>query len=220
MLVCRTGRDRRCGGIADTPDAPSRRPRPSSAACAASACSSCGSAILLVLFVIARERALPPPLAGVVPLRGGAGGGAHARALPMVVSVTLARGAMRMADEEGHREAALRRCTTWAAWTCSAPTRPGTLTEAQIRLEQPRGCAGARQRARARPRLSQQLISRPDSGARSTTRSSSTPRSTSRAWRKIDEVPFDFERRRVSVLARTTGERSASWSSRARPKTC
>jgi len=27
------------------------------------------------------------------------------------------------------------------------------------------------------------------------------------AWRKIDEVPFDFERRRVSVLAETDGER-------------
>ena len=32
------------------------------------------------------------------------------------------------------------------------------------------------------------------------TRSSGTRRSTSAGWRKIDEVPFDFERRRVSVL--------------------
>ena len=28
----------------------------------------------------------------------------------------------------------------------------------------------------------------------------STRKSTQRGWRKIDEVPFDFERRRVSVL--------------------
>ena len=43
--------------------------------------------------------------------------------LPMVVSVTLSRGAMRMAQAQVivKRLAAIQ---TWAAWTCCAPTRP------------------------------------------------------------------------------------------------
>ena len=42
--------------------------------------------------------------------------------------------------------------------------------------------------------------SRAASRARWTRRSSPSSGSTSPAWHKIDEVPFDFERRRVSVL--------------------
>ena len=44
------------------------------------------------------------------------------------------------------------------------------------------------------------------------------PRAAGRAgWAKIDEVPFDFQRRRVSVLVETRA--GACWSSRAHPRT-
>ena len=44
--------------------------------------------------------------------------------LPMIVTVTLARGAVRMARAEGDRQAPRPRSRTSAAWTSSAATRP------------------------------------------------------------------------------------------------
>ena len=86
--------------------------------------------------------------------------------------------------------------------------KTGTLTEAQhparAATSTPhgrtaRGCfelAYLNSALRDRP---QEPARRGDPGARAS--------STSRRWRKLDEVPFDFERRRVSVLVEGDGER-------------
>ena len=44
--------------------------------------------------------------------------------LPMIVTVNLAKGAMAMSREEGHRQAARMPSRTSARWTSCAPTRP------------------------------------------------------------------------------------------------
>ena len=118
----------------------------------------------------------------------------------MIVSVTLARGAMRMAAKHVivKRLAAIE---TSAAMDVLCTDKTGTLTEAKIALEAHSDIGGPRQRSRARAGLRQQRVARRASGARSTRPSSRRGKVDLQGWTKIDEVPFDFERRRVSVLA-------------------
>ena len=62
-------------------------------------------------------------------------------------------------------------------------------------------------------------ISRTACSARSTARSSITDAVDATGWTKLDEVPFDYQRRRVSLLLESEGRTPAS-SSRAAPRTC
>jgi len=118
--------------------------------------------------------------------------------LPMVVSVTLARGAQRMAKQQMivKRMAAIQDLGSMDV-LCTDKT--GTLTEAKIRMERhvnPQGQISERVVKLA------YLNSFFESGLRSPLDDAILAHEhiDVTGWNKIDEVPFDFERRRVSVL--------------------
>ena len=118
--------------------------------------------------------------------------------LPMVVSVTLARGALRMAGKQVlvKRLAAIHELGSMDV-LCTDKT--GTLTEASIRLARHVDGHG-----RDSPRVLElaYLNSYFETGLRSPVDEAilRRPAVDVAGWRKLDEVPFDFERRRVSVL--------------------
>lgn len=118
--------------------------------------------------------------------------------LPMVVSVTLSRGAMMMAKKRVivKRLASIQNLGSMDV-LCTDKT--GTLTEAKIRLEQhvdPQGVVSERVLELA------YLNSVFETGLKSPLDDAILNHENIdvSAWNKIDEVPFDFERRRVSVL--------------------
>jgi Mg2+-importing ATPase len=118
--------------------------------------------------------------------------------LPMVVSVTLSRGAMLMAKERVilKRLAAIQNLGSMDI-LCTDKT--GTLTEAKIKLErhiEPQGQPSERALELA------YLSSFFETGLRSPLDAAILAHQEIdvNAWKKIDEVPFDFERCRLSVL--------------------
>ncbi|MBN9132211.1 MAG: magnesium-translocating P-type ATPase [Nitrosospira multiformis] len=118
--------------------------------------------------------------------------------LPMVISVTLSRGALRMARMQiiVKRLSAIQDLGSVDV-LCTDKT--GTLTEAKIRLEKHvdvNGCSSERVLELA------YLNSFFETGMRSPLDQAILDHEHIEVgtWRKIDEVPFDFERRRISVL--------------------
>ncbi len=125
--------------------------------------------------------------------------------LPMVISVTLARGALRMARQQVivKRLSAIQDLGSMDV-LCTDKT--GTLTEAKIRMEahvDPYGKDSARVLELA------YLNSFFESGLRNPMDEAILEHRhiDTAGWHKIDEVPFDFERRRVSVLVENDGQR-------------
>ena len=118
--------------------------------------------------------------------------------LPMVVSVTLSRGALRMATHKVivKRLAAIQNLGSMDV-LCTDKT--GTLTEARIHLERHMDPLG---RESARVLELAYFNSFFETGLKSPLDDAILEHQEIdvRSWRKIDEVPFDFERRRVSVL--------------------
>jgi P-type Mg2+ transporter len=118
--------------------------------------------------------------------------------LPMIVTVTLARGAMRMADKKVivKRLASIHNLGSMDV-LCTDKT--GTLTEAHIRLE--RHITGLGQESNRVLELAY-LNSRFETGVKNPLDEAILAHQEIdvSAWRKIDEVPFGFERRRISVL--------------------
>ena len=118
--------------------------------------------------------------------------------LPMVVSVTLSKGALRMAAKKVivKRLSAIQNLGSMDV-LCTDKT--GTLTEARIHLE--RHVNGLGQES---PRVLElaYLNSFFETGLKSPLDDAILEHREidTSAWRKIDECPFDFERRRVSVL--------------------
>ena len=125
--------------------------------------------------------------------------------LPMVVSVTLAHGAMRMAKKQVivKRLSAIHDLGSVDV-LCSDKT--GTLTEARIKLIRELDPAGTTSR---RVLELAYVNASFESGLKSPLDDAiiaAEPIDVA-GWRKIDEVPFDFERRRVSVLVAKADER-------------
>lgn len=118
--------------------------------------------------------------------------------LPMVVSVTLARGALRMAGKQMivKRLSAIQDLGSMDV-LCTDKT--GTLTEAKIRLERHVDTAG---QPSDRVLELAYFNSFYETGLKSPLDEAILAHRHIElgAWKKIDEVPFDFERRRVSVL--------------------
>ncbi|MGB8639281.1 MAG: magnesium-translocating P-type ATPase, partial [Pseudolabrys sp.] len=125
--------------------------------------------------------------------------------LPMIVSVTLARGAMRLAKQKVivKRLAAIHDLGSMDV-LCTDKT--GTLTEAKIVLIRHIAVSGADSE---RVLELAWLNSHFESGLRSPLDAAILEHGPSvpAGWTKIDEVPFDFERRRVSVLLEHEGRR-------------
>jgi Mg2+-importing ATPase len=126
--------------------------------------------------------------------------------LPMIMTVTLSRGAQRMAARKVvvKRLAAIHDLGTMDV-LCTDKT--GTLTEARMSLVAHPGSNGA-----TNPRVLElaALNSRLETGIRTPLDDAIIAGATGLpldGWRRIADVPFDFERRRVSVLAERDGKR-------------
>ena len=126
--------------------------------------------------------------------------------LPMITSVTLARGAVRMARRKvivKHLEA----IQNFGSIDVLCSDKTGTLTSGEMTLE--RCCDG---RGAASPRVL--ALARTNSALQAGIRSpldaallaAPAPEAVVAA-RKLDEVPFDFERRRLSVVVEQGGRR-------------
>jgi Mg2+-importing ATPase len=125
--------------------------------------------------------------------------------LPMVVTVTLAGGAKRLAA----RRVIVKRLAAihdLGAMDVLCTDKTGTLTEARIKLVRH---IDARGETSERVLELAYLNSVFESGIRSPLDDAILDRGQRDvgAWRKLDEVPFDFERRRVSVLLEGEGAR-------------
>ncbi|MBX6744870.1 MAG: HAD-IC family P-type ATPase, partial [Acetobacteraceae bacterium] len=126
--------------------------------------------------------------------------------LPMVTTVTLSRGALRMAA----RKVVVKRLAAihdLGAMDVLCTDKTGTLTEARIELVGHPGPDGA---DAGRVLELAAVNSRFESGVRSPLDDAILAGAAGLAldgWRRIADVPFDFERRRVSVLAEQDGRR-------------
>lgn len=126
--------------------------------------------------------------------------------LPMIVTVTLSRGALRMAQKSVivKRLAAIH---DLGAMDVLCTDKTGTLTEARISLVGHRGVRSTDGERTLTLALVNSVFS---SGIRSPLDHAiieHCKQDQIRQWRKIDEVPFDFDRRAVTVLAEHAGER-------------
>ena len=125
--------------------------------------------------------------------------------LPMIVSVTLARGAIRMAKAQVivKRLGAIHDLGSMDV-LCTDKT--GTLTEAKIRLARQVSLSGiSSERVLELAWLNSHFQAGLRNPLDTAILESGAPRGA--GWRKIDEVPFDFQRRRVSVLVEHAGRR-------------
>jgi len=154
--------------------------------------------VLLVLFVLFVNAMFHKPWLDSFLFAVALAVGLTPELLPMVVSVTLSRGALRMAEKRVivKRLAAIQNLGSMDV-LCTDKT--GTLTEAKIRLERHVDAQG---RPSDRVLELAYLNSFFETGLKSPLDEAILDHQNidSGAWKKIDEVPFDFERRRVSVL--------------------
>jgi Mg2+-importing ATPase len=155
--------------------------------------------VLLVLAVILVNAALHRPWLESFLFALALAVGLTPELLPMIVSVCLARGALRMAGKKVivKRLAAIHDLGSMDV-LCTDKT--GTLTEARIHLAHHRDALG---RESERVLFLAYLNSYFETGLKSPLDDAILAHAAHlsvAAWRKIDEVPFDFERRRVSVL--------------------
>jgi len=161
--------------------------------------------IFLVLFVVLVNILFHRPLLESFLFALALAVGLTPELLPMIVSVTLAHGAIRLSRKEVivKRQSAIDDLGAMDVF-CSDKT--GTLTEARIKLVREVDLAGQDSGAVMQMAL---LNAAFETGLRSPLDEAilTAGKIDLKAWRKIDEVPFDFERRRVSVLVEGGGRR-------------
>ncbi len=154
--------------------------------------------VLMVLFVLMVNTLTHKPLLESFLFAIALAVGLTPELLPMVISVTLARGALRMAGKHVivKRLAAIQNLGSMDV-LCTDKT--GTLTEAKINLERHVDIEGGDS-----PRVLElaYLNSSFETGLKSPLDEAILAHGhlDMSKWKKIDEAPFDFERRRVSVL--------------------
>jgi Mg2+-importing ATPase len=161
--------------------------------------------VLLVLFTLLVNVALHRSLLESFLFAVALAVGLTPELLPMVVSVTLTRGALRMAALKVivKRPSAIQ---DMGAMDVLCTDKTGTLTEAKIRLERHVDATG---QDNANVLAQAYLNSYFESGLKSPLDHAILAHEDIdvSGWSKIDEVPFDFERRRVSVLVQRAGAR-------------
>jgi P-type Mg2+ transporter len=197
VLVCHTGARTAIGDIAETLET---APPPTSFEIGT---RKFGMLIMrltvfLVLFVLMMNTLSHKPLLESFLFAIALAVGLTPEMLPMVISVTLSRGAIRMA----RRSVIVRRLAAienLGAMDVLCTDKTGTLTEAKIRLERHVDALGREservlQLAYLNSFFETGLKSPLDDAILAHAEIDVSP------WKKIDEVPFDFERRRVSVL--------------------
>jgi Mg2+-importing ATPase len=167
-------------------------------------------AVLMVLFVLVVNIAFQRPLLESLLFALALAVGLTPELLPMVTTVTLARSALELA----RRKVIVKRLAAIhdiGAMDVLCTDKTGTLTEARIDLVQ---CIDGFGADSARAFLLAAVNSRCESGMKSPLDEAilKAPApvgvtADAAAWEKIDEAPFDFERRRVSILAQHGTER-------------
>ncbi|MGA7713857.1 MAG: magnesium-translocating P-type ATPase [Rhizomicrobium sp.] len=161
--------------------------------------------VLMVLFVLAVNIFFHRPLLESLMFALALAVGLTPELLPMIVTVTLARSAMELSK----RKVIVKRLSAihdLGAMNVLCTDKTGTLTEATIKLVRAIDGRGEEsQRAYAYAFVN----SRFESGMKSPLDEAilaAHPLDMA-SWKKIDEVPFDFERRRVSVLVEHEAKR-------------
>jgi Mg2+-importing ATPase len=197
VLICRTGPDTSLGEISDTltTKAP---PTSFEQGTQRFGLLIMRFTILLVLFVVLANAYFHRPWLESFLFAVALAVGLTPELLPMVVSVTLARGATRMAQKKVIVKR-LESIHNLGSMDVLCTDKTGTLTEARIRLERHVDALG---RDSGRVLELAYLNSFFESGLRSPMDDAILEHKeiAIAAWSKIDEVPFDFERRRVSVI--------------------
>lgn len=160
---------------------------------------------LLVLFVIIINFFFFKPWLDTVLFALALAVGMTPEFLPMVISVTLTRGALRLS----RRKVIVKRLSAihdLGSIDILCTDKTGTLTQAKIELAQHLGCQG--QNCPTVFRLAY-LNSFFETGIKSPLDQAilSHTEIDLTGWSKIDEIPYDFERRRVSVLVEKEGAR-------------
>jgi Mg2+-importing ATPase len=154
--------------------------------------------VFLVLFVLAANVLFHRPWLETLLFALALAVGLTPELLPMVVTVTLARGAQRLAA----RRVIVKRLAAvhdLGAMDVLCTDKTGTLTEARIALVHSLDPSGRDCEAVFRLAYLNSVF---ESGIKSPLDDAILEhrKIETAAWRKIDEVPFDFGRRRVSVL--------------------
>jgi P-type Mg2+ transporter len=161
--------------------------------------------VLMVLFVLVVNVSFHRPVLESLMFALALAVGLTPELLPMIVTVTLARSAMELAK----RKVIVKRLSAihdLGAMNVLCTDKTGTLTEATIKLVRAidgRGVESQRAYAYA------YVNSRFESGMKSPLDEAilAAHPFDMAGWRKVDEVPFDFERRRVSVLVEHDAKR-------------
>ena len=161
--------------------------------------------VFLVLFVLLVNVAFGRPVIESFLFAVALAVGLTPELLPMVTTVTLSRGAVRMARKNVvvKRLAAIH---DLGAMDVLCTDKTGTLTEATISLV---GHPGADGNASEKVLTLAAVNSSFSAGIRSPLDQAIVAQSASidlDGWRKLDEIPFDFERRCVSVLVEHNGK--------------
>jgi Mg2+-importing ATPase len=161
--------------------------------------------ILMVLFVLVVNISFHRPLLESLMFALALAVGLTPELLPMIVTVTLAGSAMELSK----RKVIVKRLSAihdLGAMNVLCTDKTGTLTEATIKLVRAIDGRGAEsQRAYAYAYINSQF----ESGMKSPLDAAilAAHPFDMTGWTKIDEVPFDFERRRVSVLVEHEAKR-------------
>jgi Mg2+-importing ATPase len=203
-VICRTGKDSALGNLAT-----SLAEKPPATAFAVGirrfGILIMRLAILMVLFVLVVNISFHRPVLQSLMFALALAVGLTPELLPMIVTVTLARSALALAK----RKVIVKRLTAihdLGAMDILCTDKTGTLTEAAIKMVRAIDGRGAEsERAYAYAFINSQF----ESGMNSPLDDAilaAHPFDIA-GWRKIDEVPFDFERRRVSVLVEHDGRR-------------
>jgi Mg2+-importing ATPase len=155
--------------------------------------------LFLVLFVLLASFALHrPPLESFL-FAVALAVGLTPEFLPMITTVTLGQGAVRMARQKVIVKH-LAAIEDFGSMDVLCSDKTGTLTSGQMVLER---CLGPFGEPAERPFLLAYLNSANGTGIRSPLDETILRRGERpdiHAYRKLDEIPFDFERRRLSVV--------------------
>ena len=204
MLVCRTGSSTALGGVAHTL-AHAAPPSAFELGLRQFGMLIMRLTVLLVLFVVLVNGALHRPWLESLLFALALAVGLTPELLPMVVSVTLSRGALRMAA----RQVIVKRLGAiqdLGSMDVLCTDKTGTLTEARIRLERHVDPVGHDSRRTLELAYANSYF---ETGLRSPLDDAILAHEDIDVSHlvKLDEVPFDFERRRVSVLVRDADKR-------------
>ncbi|AIE86597.1 magnesium-translocating P-type ATPase [Fimbriimonas ginsengisoli] len=124
--------------------------------------------------------------------------------LPMITTLTLSRGALRMARHKVIVKN-LASIQNFGSMDVLCSDKTGTLTSGEMRLDQTVGLDGQPSEV---PLRWAALNAAFESGIANSLDSAILAKSPPEpGWRKIDEIPFDFNRRRLSVVLERDGRR-------------